>query len=251
MMLALGAGGGAGAYAAQRARAVRLERRGQAEELAHVREVADHDVTVFGEQLQRLGDHVAERKLDQATREDYQVALDAYEHAKREVVRIDRFEQVSSLVDTLATGRYAMVCVRARVAGRPVPELTVPCFFNPQHGPSERKVMWTSSRTGTRTVPACSRCAAQVDAREKPEVFMVGVGGRKVPYWEAGATYHPYSRGYFPEGQASSSAMMWMYATPDAAMLGGNYGDGTSFGVHGGVDAGGFDVGGGDPGGST
>jgi hypothetical protein len=251
MLLVLGGAGGAGAYAAQRARVSRAERRASAEELDQVRQVADEDVTVFGEQLRRLGHHVAEVELDERGREDYQVALDAYEHAKREVTRIDRFEQVSSLVDTLATGRYAMVCVRARVAGEPVPELTVPCFFNPQHGPSDHKVMWTSSRTGTRRVPACSRCAAQVTAREKPEVFMIGVGGRKVPYWEAGATYHPYSRGYFPEGQASTSAMMWMYASPDAALLGLTGYDGPSFGAHGSMDAGGFDPGGGDGGGSN
>ena len=249
MLLVLGAGGGAGAYAAQRVRVSRAERREQAAELEQVRHVADQDVTVFGEQLQRLGDHVADRDLDPATREDYQVALDAYEHAKREVTRIDRFEQVSSLVDTLATGRYAMVCVRARVAGHPVPELTVPCFFNPQHGPSDGKVMWTSARTGTRSVPACTRCAAQLKAREKPEVFTIGVGGRKVPYWEAGATFHPYSRGYFPEGQASTSAMMWMYATPDIALMGGVGGFEGFGGSFGGFDGGGFDGGGFDSGG--
>lgn len=243
MLLVLGAGGGAGAYAAQRFRVSRAERRELAADLEQVRHVADQDVTVFGEQLQRLGDHVADRTLDQATRQDYQVALDAYEHAKREVTRIDRFEQVSALVDTLATGRYAMVCVRARVAGHPVPEITVPCFFNPQHGPSDGKVMWTSARTGTRSVPACSRCTAQLRAREKPEVFTIGVGGRRVPYWEAGATFHPWSRGYFPEGQASASAMMWMYATHDIALMGGMSGfDG--FG-HPGFDGGGFDGGGG------
>ncbi len=251
MLVVLGGAGGAGAYAAQRFRVARGERRETARELEHVRQVADQDVTVFGEQLRRLGEHVAGHELEQVARDDYQVALDAYEHAKREVTRIDRFEQVSSLVDTLATGRYAMVCVRAHVAGRPVPELTVPCFFNPQHGPSDGKVMWTSARTGTRTVPACSRCAAQLRAREKPEVFMIGVGGRKVPYWEAGATFHPYSRGYFPEGQASTSAMMWMYATPDVAMLGGALGGGMDFGgASGGFDGGFFDGGGGDGGGN-
>ena len=71
---------------------------------------------------------------------------------------------------------------------------------------------------------------------------MVGAGGRRVPYWEAGATFHPYSKGYFPEGQASTSAMMWMYATPDIAMMGG-------VGGFEGFGAGGFDFGGGGDGG--
>jgi len=250
MLLALGAAGGAGAYAASRVRLVREERREHAEELEEMRRLADEDVTVYGEQLRRLGELLGERELDQAAREDYQVALDAYEHAKRDAPRLVKVDQISSLVDTLASGRYAIVCVRARVSGQPVPEMTLPCFFNPQHGPSSRRVMWTTARTGTRTVPACGRCATQLAARERPEVRTVQVHGRKVPYWEAGASFHPYSRGYFPEGMVASATVAWMFLPPDMGMggggglIGGGSGD-----LGGGFDFGGFDGGGGDGGG--
>ncbi len=167
-MLAMALGGGAGAYGAQRIRAARADRRERAVELEGVRRLADEDVTVYGEQLQRLGDEVTGRELDEDTRRDYQTALDAYERAKWDAPRLQQIDEISNLVDTLASGRYALACVRARIAGGPVPELRVPCFFNPQHGPSAREVMWTSTRHGTRRVPACRLCATRVAAHEKP-----------------------------------------------------------------------------------
>ena len=250
LLLALAVGGG-GTYAASRLTTMRRERRQRAEELEQVRQLADEDVTVFGEQLQRLGDSVADQSLDTAARTDYQTALDAYERAKWDAPRLQKADEISSLVDTLATGRYALACVRARVAGEPVPELRVPCFFNPQHGPSARNVMWTSPRTGTRTVPACQRCAAQLAAREKPEVRTVQIGSRKVPYWEAGAALQPYGRGYFPADVAGATAVAWAFTVPDVAYYGdfggygGHDGGGGGFGDFGGFDGGGGDGGGG------
>ena len=247
-VLLLLAGGGAGAYAARRVASLRSDRRARAAELEQVRRVADEDVTVFGEQLQRLGEAVADRTLDQPTRTDYQTALDAYERAKWDAPRLDDPDQISGLVDTLATGRYALACVHARLAGAPVPEHRVSCFFNPQHGPSARDVMWTSPRHGTRRVPACRRCMTQLAAREKPEVRTVRLGNRRVPYWEAGATLHPYSRGYFPaDAAAAGYAMAWVYTAPDLGAAYGGHGGGDV--GHGGFDFGGFDGGGGGDGG--
>ena len=251
-LLLIAAAGGAGVYGVRRLISVRDDRRRQAVELEQVRHIADEDVTVFGDQLRRLGEAVGERTLDEDARTDYQTALDAYERAKWDAPRLEHIDQISTLVDTLATGRYAMVCVRARLAGQPVPELRVPCFFNPQHGPSARDVTWTSVRHGTRRVPACSRCASQVAAHEKPEVLTVQIGPRTVPYWEAGARLDPYSRGYFPaESAAVGMAVTWIYTAPDVGA--GSYGDhGGGFdggGFDGGFDGGGFDGGGGIDGG--
>ena len=51
------------------------------------------------------------------------------------------------------------------------------------------------------------RCATQLAAREKPEVRTVRIGSRTVPYWEAGASLQPYSRGYFPADAAGRAAL--------------------------------------------
>ena len=151
---------GGGGLAVKRWRSRRVLRSQELAELEGVRQLAGEDVTFLGEQLQRLDEEVKGHQLDTATRVDYQAALDAYETAQRTVPRIRRPDDVSTIIDTLASGRYALACVQARVAGVPLPELRVPCFFNPQHGPSVANVIWTDPRRGTRTVPACAQDAA-------------------------------------------------------------------------------------------
>jgi hypothetical protein len=250
-VLALLAGGGAASYGAWRLRSLRDERRERAEELAAVKKLAEEDVTIFGEQLKRLGEDLAGRTLDQETRDDYQAALDAYERATFTVPQLQTTDEISKVIDTLATGRYSLACVRARVADRPIPELRVPCFFNPQHGPSVRDVLYTVPRRGTQQLPACGMCATRVKEKEKPEVRMVQVGQRRVAYWEAGAAYLPYSHGYFPGALTAAALMTWefgnayggaqdlvggvedTYIGPD---LGNDFGG--SFGADGGGDAG-------------
>ncbi len=160
--------------------------------------------------------------------------------------------EISKITDTLATGRYALACVQARGSGQPLPELRVPCFFNPQHGPSVTDVMWTQPRCGTRTVPACAQDAARVANREAPEVRMVKIGPRTIPYWEAGDAYLPYGRGYFPAG---GTALIWAF-DPSVSSAGhefggaGGYGGDYSGGAYsGGAYSGGYD--GGDVGGGS
>ena len=160
---------GGGGLAAKRWRSRRALRSRELAELEGIRHLADEDVTFLGEELQRLDEEVKGHELDTATRVDYQAALDAYEAAQRAVPRIRRADDVSTIIDTLSSGRYALACVQARVAGAPLPELRVPCFFNPQHGPSVANVMWTDPRRGT-NVPACGQDAARVANHEVPAV---------------------------------------------------------------------------------
>lgn len=219
--------GGGGVVVARRLTALRAFRREHAEELDDVRRLADEDVTLFGEQLQRLDSEVGGHRLDPACRLDYQRALDAYESAQREVPRLRDPDEVSKITDTLASGRYALACVQARVAGREVPAPRVPCFFNPQHGPSVTDVVWTRPGRGTRTVPACAQDAARVAARERPELRTVRIGSRSVPYWEAGAAYLPYSRGYFPADAIGLGgvALGWAFDPPAAGPVVGGTSD--------------------------
>jgi hypothetical protein len=236
--LLVGLVAGGGGFVAKRWRERSAVRTTEREELEGVRRFADEDVTLLGEQLQRLDREVSGRELDEQTRVDYQVALDSYESAQRAVPRIRDADEISTITDILSSGRYALACVQARVAGRPIPERRVPCFFNPQHGPSVRDVMWTGRGAGTRKVPACSQDAARVENREKPELRTVKLGARTVPYWEAGSAYLPYTQGYF----ASAAALTW--ACEPYAYGGGGGGSAGDQGW-GGFDGGGFDGGGG------
>ncbi len=201
ILLALAAGG-AGVLG-RRLVGRRQERRQSSEDLAVARRLAEEDVVVFGEQLQGLDEQVGSSHLDSEGRVDYQRALDAYETVQRTFDRLTHADEISKVADNLATGRYALACVQARVEGRPLPELRSPCFFNPQHGPSVTDVVWTSPVHGTRTVPACAQDAARVAAREQPDLRFVEYGASKVPYWEAGVASNPYTSGYFASGLAA------------------------------------------------
>ncbi len=241
LLLALAGAGGA-AWLGVRLRGRRAQNRDRAEELAQVRKLCDEDITLLGEQLRRLDSETAEHPLDESARVDYQAALDAYEAAQRTVGRITDPDEISKVTDTLTSGRYALACVQARVAGRPLPERRVPCFFNPQHGPSVIDVTFTPPGRGTRKVPACAQDAARIKAGEKPEIREVEIGGRRVPYFEAGAAFAPYAEGYFL-GAVTAQALF----QPPPVTGGEAYSGDPGWG--GGLDGGGFgggDVGGGE-----
>jgi len=191
----------------------RSRRRENAAELGGVRALADEDVTQLGEELHRLDAEVG--RLDADGRADHQRALDAYESAQRLVPRLSSHDEVDRVTDALSAGRYALACVRARLEGAPLPEQRVPCFFNPQHGPSVRDVVFTPRRRGTRTVPACARDAARVEAGQEPDVLMVTIGERRVPYWDAGRAYQPYGAGYFISGTFERGEVLaWAFVPP-------------------------------------
>jgi hypothetical protein len=123
-------------------------------ELAPVRKLAFEDITALGEQLQELDFELSGRELDAGQRADYQRALDAYEAAKQAGDAITEPEHIKHVTEILEDGRYAIACVRARVAGEPLPSRRPPCFFDPRHGLSVADVPWTPPGGATRDVPA-------------------------------------------------------------------------------------------------
>jgi hypothetical protein len=166
-------------------------------ELEPVKKLAFEDVTALGEQLQALDLDVAGRQLDDGERADYQRALDSYESAKSAADAMARPEDVKHVTEIIEDGRYAIDCVRARVAGQPLPTRRPPCFFDPRHGPSVEDVPYTPPGGTLRDVPACGLDAERVRAGAEPDIRKVMVGSRRVPYWQGGPAYQPYARGYF------------------------------------------------------
>ena len=213
-----------------------LERdRKASDELARVIGTAEEDVTVYGMALQQLDIDLAGRELDEAARTDYQRALDAYETSKTSLAAVQSPAEIHNVSMILDDGRYAIACVRARVAGEPLPQRRPPCFFDPAHGMSVRDVTWTPSGGTTRDVPACALDAERVEAGAEPDTRQVMLGSKRVPYWEAGPAYGPWASGYF----ASFGLMNAMFM---GTMMGAfMFGDG--FGGDGGSGDGGSDGG--------
>lgn len=169
----------------------------QRAELEPVEKLAFEDITALGEELQRLDADLLGEQLDAGARADYQRALDDYEAAKTAGGRLAKPEDLTHVVEILDDGRYAIACVRARVAGQPLPIRRPPCFFDPRHGLSVTDVSWAPPGGAVRQVPACALDAERVTAGADPDVRKVMVGSQRVPYWEGGPAFRPYAVGYY------------------------------------------------------
>ena len=176
-------------------------------ELEPVRKLAYEDVTALGEELQLLDLDLAGTQLEPGANADYQRALDSYESAKTAADSITEPEHVKHVTEILEDGRYAMACVRARVAGDPLPKRRPPCFFDPRHGLSVEDVAYTPPGGAERDVPACALDAERVRAGAEPDIRKVMVGSQRVPYWQGGRAYQPYAAGYF----GTFGPMDWMF----------------------------------------
>lgn len=184
-----------GALVAFSARRKRRQR--EAEEFAEVRSTAAEDVTRLGEDITQLDLDVQEKDLDADARADYAEALDAYERATSTLDRAEKSDDLRGVTEALEDGRYAMTCVRARLAGEPIPERRAPCFFNPQHGPSLTDRTWAPAGGTPRDIPVCAADADILDRGGEPAAREVLVDGARRPYWEAGRAYAPWYGGYY------------------------------------------------------
>ena len=214
-------------------------------DLDAVRKVADEDVTRFGEELQRLDADLLTETLDEPTRQDYQRALDSYESAKDSMTRLTRSEDVRLVTEQLEDGRYAVACVRARVAKEPLPTRRPPCFFNPAHGPSTTDIEWAPPGGQPRQVPVCAADADRVAQGAEPDVRTVPQGAGRVPYWQGGPAYSPWAGGYFG-GYAASGLVPGILL---GSLMASSWDNGFDGGYDGGGDYGDGGDGGGDSGG--
>ena len=197
----------------------------QTDDLALVKATANDDVTAFGVALQELDLQLAGHELDEGARADYQRALDCYEISKSSLAAVQVPSEIRNVTAILDDGRYAIACVRARVAGQPIPARRPPCFFDPQHGPSVGDVTWAPAGGTPRSVPACALDTERVEAGAEPATRQVMLGSRRVPYWEAGAGYAPWAAGYFGAFGVMNAVFL---GTMMGAVMGGAFDGGGS-----------------------
>ncbi|GCD92270.1 hypothetical protein [Nocardioides sp. LS1] len=155
------------------------------EEFRQARRLADEDVTVLGEQLAELHVDTLTTELDDDMRRDYQDALDAYEAAKVALREAAETQDVLRVTSLLEDGQFARACVLARRDGTELPQRREPCFFNPQHGPAVTDVAWTPPHGVEREIAVCRLDANRLSAGEQPDVRLVRVGDRYVPWYAA------------------------------------------------------------------
>ncbi|PZF81855.1 hypothetical protein [Jiangella anatolica] len=132
--------------------------------------------------------------------------LDTVEKARHRLDKAATDGDVQAVTSLLGTARYKIACLEALQQGRPVPEPTPPCFFDPRHGPSTQERPWTPSYGVRRNTPVCDQCAVRLDAGEAPQARQAG----RDSYWEGGEDLVAYIEGYW-----SGSAGSWRFPHDD------------------------------------
>src|SRR5207249_829331 len=165
-----------------------------------LRRAADDDRTALGEDIRALDIDVEMPGVDPAAKADYGRAVEAHDRAGALLAGARRPDDFEPVARVLEEGRWAMESAKARLAGREPPERRAPCFFDPRHGPSARDVEWAPPGGVPRTVPACEADAQRVERGDDPQARELLLGGRRVPYWEAGPAYAPFYGGFFGGG---------------------------------------------------
>jgi uncharacterized membrane protein YgcG len=111
--------------------------------------------------------------------------------------RVDTPSEVEQVVLRLSDARYELTAIDALRHGRPVPEKTAPCFFDPRHGPSVAEAAYTPEGGAERDVPVCAACRDRLAAGEVPPTRSIRIGDVVKPYWEWDRYSRPYVNGYW------------------------------------------------------
>ena len=173
---------------------------------------------VLNEEIIALSEKIAARP----TTQDPQQAkltkdvLDTVEKARHRLDSADGDADTEAVATLLGSARYGIVCLDAVRAGRPIPEPTAPCFFDPRHGPSTTGVDWAPESGATRQVQVCESCAARVAANQQPDIRMVTVRNTPRPYYTLGEELASYIDGYWSQGDGRR----WRFPDDDARRAG-------------------------------
>jgi hypothetical protein len=142
--------------------------------------------------------------------------LDTVEKARHRLDEAKGDADTEAVATLLGSARYGLLCLDAVRAGKPMPEPTAPCFFDPRHGPSTGAANWTPEGGRERAVDVCDACAARLAANEQPDIRMVTVRDRARPYWTLGEELASYMDGYWSQGDGRR----WWFPDEDARRAG-------------------------------
>jgi len=138
--------------------------------------------------------------------------LDTVEKARHRLDEAKGDKDIEAVTTLLGSARYGLLCLDAVRAGKPMPEPTAPCFFDPRHGPSTARVEWRPETGSVREVDVCAACKERDVAGQKPEIRMVKRWDSPRPYWTLGEDMAAYIDGYWSQGDGRH----WWFPDDDA-----------------------------------
>jgi hypothetical protein len=136
----------------------------------------------------------------------YDDALRSYMVAGERVDRAERPADLVAVGEALERVRHQLAVARTLLDGAEPPAHAEPCLFDPRHGPSSQDVAWAPGGpaaagevdgAAARPVPACAADARRLADQLAPDVRLVSLGAKAVPYWDVPVLYGPLLVGYY------------------------------------------------------
>ena len=137
--------------------------------------------------------------------------LDTVEKARHRLDEAKGDKDIEAVTTLLGSARYGLVCLDAVRGGKPIPEPTAPCFFDPRHGPSTDQIEWKPEEGAARAVDVCAACKQRDEAGEEPQIRMVKGWQLSTPYWEHAEDLAAYVDGYWSQGDGR----VWWFPDSD------------------------------------
>ena len=191
--------------------AARARRRDEKKHLETTRPLLNEEVIALSQQVSALPT-TSDPQQSKLSKD----VLDTVERARHRLDNAKGDKDTEAVTTLLGSARYGLLCLEAVRAGKPIPEPTAPCFFDPRHGPSTASADWQPEQGSVRKVDVCAACAARDAAGEKPEIRMVRWRDSPRPYWDLGEDLAAYIEGYWSDGDGSS----WYFPDDDARRAG-------------------------------
>ena len=155
----------------------------------------------LGDEIRALDLDVQMPGMPEEAKTDYETALGAYERASAAVDRARARRRTSSR----SARRSRRAATRWPPRGRGSRARSRPSA--PRRASSTRATGRPRARSSgrrptaqPREVPACEADAQRVERGEDPDPRQITLGGRQMPYWNAGPAYAPYMGGFFGGG---------------------------------------------------
>lgn len=175
---------------------IRQQREADERTVSTLRDPLNEEVIELSAQVSALPPYTGDPQAELAIRQLR--VLDLVEQARQRLDTMTTTTAAKAVAGRLGDARYELVAIDALRRGRPVPEPTAPCFFDPRHGPSVDQNDYQPQGGTTRAVPVCMTCRALLEASQEPETRMLPTpeGGLK-PYWDLDEGGDAYVDGYW------------------------------------------------------
>ncbi|HEX5194161.1 MAG TPA: hypothetical protein VFW09_15280 [Solirubrobacteraceae bacterium] len=178
---------------------------------------AHQELAAAGDAVGVLDVDVQSAAAPEAAGARFDAAVRAFMAAAERLEGATELRQLVAVGEALEQTRYEIACARALLAGVQPPARSAPCLFDPAHGPSAEELRWGSDDG---LVPVCAYDAQRITAGEQPQVRLLAVGGRPVPYWGVPAGYGALIEGYYARFGGARRLAELLAGTPLGEALG-------------------------------